>query len=51
MRKMMRQYFPYRLQFYLQLTLTYFISHILYKGKKSQKDFLDKNETKIHQFF
>ena len=40
----MLQNFPYRLQFYLQVTLAYctlvFLS--LYKGKKSQKDFLVK---------
>ena len=49
----MLQNFPYRLQFYLQLTLAYYILIFLslYKGKKSQKDFLVKNKAEIHQIF
>ena len=39
---MMRENVSYRLQLYLQ-----FLS--LYKGKKSQNDFLIKNETETHQ--
>ena len=45
MRKIMLQNFPYRLQFYLQLTLAYSYIFVIIKGKKSQKDFLVKNKT------
>ena len=47
----MLQNFPYRLQFYLQFTLAYCLFLSLYKEKKSQKDFLVKNKTEIHQIF
>ena len=49
----MLQNFPHRLQFNLQLTLAYsiLIFLLLYKGKKSQKDFLVKNKTEIRKIF
>ena len=48
MRKMIRQNFPYRLQFNFELTLTYSCHYI---RKEKPKDFLIKNETEIHQIF
>ena len=43
---MMRQNFPYCLQFYLQLRLVYSCHYI----KERQKDFLIKNETDSSNF-
>ena len=48
MRKMMRQNFPYGLQFYLQLILAYSCHYI---KERKLKGFFIKNETETHQIF
>ena len=45
MRKMIRQNSPYSLKFSTNIGILLSLD----KGKKNQKDFLIKNETKIHQ--
>ena len=49
MQKMIQQNFP--LLFTVLSSINTGIVLSLYKGEKSQKDFLIKNETEIHQIF